>query len=257
MNNYIKSEWYRIFHGKELYITTAVMSGMVLVMNLVLFLFKQLTPDFRYGTIRFSLNTFTAVPFIMVALGAIVAACLLIDDRKNGVLRNAVAYGISRTSILIGKCIIGVLSALLIMAIVLSVYVGSAYLLLDNPEWLPLREMLSAIGASLPCAAASLILTLVLGSLFQKEMHIVLWWFAVFYGIPLAAFLIGLKVDLIWKISQWMPYNFLRNEVLVNMNTYQCLWDTPDGLAKCLIAGALGIIVFLIFGIWRFNKQEL
>lgn len=257
MTNYIKSEWYRILHGKELYVTTAVMSGIVLLMNLVLLFFNQMTSEFRYGTVRFSLNTFTAVPFIMVAMGAIVAACLLIDDRRNGVLRNAIAYGISRTSILIGKCIIGALTALIIMAVVLAIYVGSAYLLLDNPEWLPLREMLSAIGASLPCAAASLVLTLVLGSLLQKEMHVVLWWFAVFYGIPLITFLIGLKVELVGKISQWMPYNFLRAEVLVNMNSYQCLWDTPDGLAKCLIAGTVGIIIFLIFGIWRFNKQEL
>lgn len=257
MTNYIKSEWYRILHGKELYVTTAVMSGIVLLMNLVLFLFNQMTSEFRYGTVRFSLNTFTAVPFIMIVMGAIVAGCLLIDDRRNGVLRNAIAYGISRTSILIGKCIIGALTALIIMAVVLAVYVGSAYLLLDNPEWLPLREMLSAIGASLLCAVASLVLTLVLGSLLQKEMHVVLWWFAVFYCIPLVTFLIGLKVEPVGKISQWMPYNFLRNEVLVNMSSYQCLWDTPEGLAKCLIAGAVGIIIFLIFGIWRFNKQEL
>lgn len=257
MSNYIKSEWYRILHGKELYTTAAIMSGLVLLMNLVLFFAARMIPDFKYGTVRFSLNAFTSSSFVMVILGAIVAGCLLIDDRKNGVLKNAVSYGISRSSILIGKCIIGVFFALILLVAVFVVYVGSAYLLLDHPEWLPLREMLSAIGASLPSAVASLILTLVLSSLLQKDMHVVLWWFTFFYFIPIVTFLIGLKVELAWKLYEWMPYGFLRTNVYVTMNSYDCLWDTPSGLARCLIAGAVGILGFLCFGIWKFNKQEL
>lgn len=256
MRNYIKSEWYRIFHGKEVYIMTAILSGLVLLMNLINAFSKHMIPNFKYGTVRFSLNTLTSVPFSMVVLGCLMGALLLIDDRKNGVLKTVISYGISRREILISKCIIGFFSALIVMLVVLAVYTGSAFLLLDNPEWLPLREMLSAIGASLPSAAASLVCTLVLGSLLQKDMHIVIWWFVIYYGIPLITFLLGLKVNLFEKIASWMPYHFLRIEVAVSMNSYQCLWDTPEGLARCLIAGVLGIVVFLSFGIWKFGKQE-
>lgn len=256
MINYIKSESYRVTHSTGLYLMTAVMAGTVLLLNTILALGQQYIPNFRYGTFRFSLNNFTAMPFYMLVLGAVVAGCLFIDDRKNGVLKNAISYGIPRAGILAGKCLVGFLSALFALIVVLSVYVGSAFLLLKNPEWIPLKEMLTGIGAVLPSAAASLILMIILGSLCQKEISAVLWWAFIFYVIPQIFFFVGLKVEIIERISRWMPYLFLSMEVRVTYDTYQCLWDTPDGLARCLIAGVSGIVLFLACGILKFKKQE-
>lgn len=256
MINYMKSEWYRVTHGKGLYVTTAIMAGMVFLMNLILSISAKAIPDFRYGIFRFSLNTFTSVPFAMLVLGAVVAGCLFIDDRKNGVLKNVISYGITRTEIFTGKCIVAFFSALIMLAVVLAVYVGSAYFLLDNPEWLPLREMLTGIGASLPCAAASLIFMVFLGSVCTKEITAVLWWALIFYLIPIIFFFTGLKFDIMNRIARWMPYNFFHTEVFVSFDAYQCLWDSSEGLARCLIAGIAGIVIFLLFGIWRFRKQE-
>lgn len=256
MINYMKSEWYRTTHGKGFYVTASIMAGLVLLMNMILAVSQRYIPDFRYGTFRFSLNTLTAVPFVMVILGAVIPGCLFIDDRKNGVMKNVIAYGISRTEIFVGKCIVAFFSASIILVVVTAVYVGSAYLLLQNYEWLPLREMLSAIGSGLPSAAVSLIVICLLGSLFQNEMAAVLWWAIIFYVIPIITFLAGLKFEIIGQIAKWMPYNMFNMEVQVSMNTYQCLWDTPEGLTRCLVSGILGILIFMIFGIWKFKKQE-
>lgn len=256
MLNYIKSECYRTIHGKGLYTAAAILSGFVLFMNIALALSSRYIPDFRYGTFRFSLNTYTSMIYVVVLLGAIVPGCLFLDDRRNGVMKNTIAYGVSRDKIFVGKCIVAFLFTLLVLCVVLPVYIGSAYLLLSSPEWAPLREMLLGTVAALPSAAASLVLIMLLGSLYEKEMVAAIWWAVFYYLIPILCFVAGLKLDVFARISSWMPYDFLRNEVLVSMTSYQCLWNTPEGFAKCITAGVAGIILFLCWGIYRFRRQE-
>lgn len=256
MLNYIRSEWHQVLHSKNIYIMAAILSGGTLLMNIILYIVRSTTTDFRYGTVRFSLNTLTSVPSVLIMLGAVVAACICTEDLKNGVLKNAVSHGISRTAILLGKCVISLATALIIMVITLVIYIGSAYLLLSNPEFLPLRELLTGIGATLPCATAFMVLMIVLRLLCQKEMIAVIWWVIIYYLIPMICFFVGLKVGILERISEWMPCLFLRMDVRVTMNNYLCLWDTPEGLMRCIVAGAIGILVFLIFGIWKYRKQE-
>ncbi|MGF0034371.1 hypothetical protein ACQRBN_15630 [Bariatricus sp. SGI.154] len=256
MLNYIKSEWYQVLHSKNIYIMTAILSGGTLLMNIILCISRNAITDFPYGTFRFSLNTLTAVPSTLIILGAVVAACVCTEDLKNGVLKNAVSYGISRPAILLSKCIISLAAALITMIITLVIYIGSAYLLLVNPESLPLRELLTGIGAVLPCATAFMVLMIVLRLLCLKEMIAVIWWVMIYYLIPMICFFVGLKVDIFERISEWMPYIFLKTGVMVTMNNYQCLWDTSEGLTRCIVAGFIGIIVFLTFGVWKYRKQE-
>lgn len=256
MVNYMRSEWYRVTHSKGMYMMTAILAGLVVLMNVVLAVSNHTITDFKYGTVRFSLNVLTAQPFCIMIIGAVVAGCLFSEDRKNGILKNAVSYGMLRTTILIGKCIVSLLTAVLMMIVVVAVYVGSAYLLLDNPEVLPLREFLTGIGATLLCAVASMIFMIVLNFLCQKETVAVIWWAVVLYVIPMACFFIGLKVQVFERISEWMPYTLFKMSVIVTMGDYKCLWDTTEGLIRCIATGMIGIIVFLAFGIWRFRKEE-
>lgn len=256
MLNYMKSECYRTFRQKSFYVMIGILGGLVLFLNVVLALSQHYIPDFRYGTVRFSLNNFTSVMHFMLVLGAMIPGCLFLDDRRNGIMKNAIAYGISREKLFLGKCIVAFAFSFLIMCVVLAVYVGSAYLLLTQPEWLPLKEMLTGMAASLPSAAASLILMIFLGAVCTKEITAVLVWASVYYLIPTAVFMAGLKFQIFSKISQWLPYNFLRLEVLVTFSDYHCLWDSAAGFAKCMISGGIGIAVFLGLGIWRFRKQE-
>ncbi len=256
MLNYIKSECYRVIHGKGAYTMLAVLCGISLLFNTACALGDRYIPDFRYGTFRFALNTFTGQITIMMILGAVAAGCLFSDDRKNGVLKNAVAYGISRPGILIGKCAVCFLTALAMMIVVFGVHVGSAYLLLKEPEWLPLREMLTGIGAALPSAAAFMVLMIFLCTVCQKEMEAVLWWALFYYLIPMACFFIGMKVEPVSRIAEWMPYTIFNMEAIVSYDGYACLWDTAGGFAKCVIAGMAGVVIFLAAGIRKMKKQE-
>lgn len=255
MRNYMKSEWYRVTRGKGFYLAFAVMAGLVLGLNLVLAVMMMGDPQYKYATVRFSLNTFTAQGFLVIAMGAVIPGVLTIDDRRNGVLKNAAGYGISREKILMGKCVVSFLLSFVLLLGVLAVYVGSAFLLLREPEWLPLQEMLLCILSNLPSAVGSLILMQVLGILCKKEMTTVLIWTVVYYIVPTVFRLAGFQYPLLKNVADWMPYNVL-NPVMVTFSEYHCIWDTPEGFGKLMLMGAAAIVIFLGFGLWRIRKQE-
>lgn len=257
MLNYMKSEWYKTIHGKGFYIAGGVMCGLVLLMNLILWGSNHFITNFPYGTFRFSLNTFTAQPIWMIALGSVIAGVLFIDDRKSGIIKNAVAYGIPREQILIGKWLVSLASSLILMCVVFAVYVGSAYILLEKPEFEPFRQMVMAMISALPFSIAAMMLMNCLGVMIEKETIAMLWWMAVIYFIPMAVDILGLYFKGIQRISRWLPYTFLRREVLVTMGEYQCLWDTPEGLLKCMVTGVIGIAVFGVWGIIKFRRQQM
>lgn len=257
MLNYMKSEWYKTIHGKGFYIAGGVMCGLVLLMNLILWGSNHFITNFPYGTFRFSLNTFTAQPIWMIALGSVIAGVLFIDDRKSGIIKNAVAYGIPREQILIGKWLVSLASSLILMCVVFAVYVGSAYILLEKPEFEPFRQMVMAMISALPFSIAAMMLMNCLGVMIEKETIAMLWWMAVIYFIPMAVDILGLYFKGLQRISRWLPYTFLRREVLVTMGEYQCLWDTPEGLLKCMVTGVIGIAVFGVWGIIKFRRQQM
>lgn len=256
MLNYMRSECYRTLKGKNFYFATAILSGLVLFLNVVLTIASHNIPNFRYGSFRFFLNMYTGSIYCLVVLGACIAGWLFWDDRKNGVLKNVVSYGISREKMFLGKCIVAFGFTFLMLCIVMAVYVGSAYLLRPDPEWIALREMLTGTAAVLPSAAASLIFAIVLGILFQKDLTAVMIWAVVYYVIPMALFFVGLKVEFVGKIVEWMPYGFTQMDAIVTYSDYYCLWDTAAGFSRCMISGFAGIVIFLALGIWRIRKQE-
>lgn len=248
MLNYIKSEWYRLTHTKELWIYTAIASGLILAMNVVLSLSRRL-PDFRYGTARFSLSFLISGLMVLCYAGAAWAELLFAGQKKNGIMKNGVAYGISRTEIFLGNCVACGGAALISLTVITAVWVGSAALLLDGSVRPCVEVMLRGIGAQLPFAVACVIFYLGLQQYFEKNITGALIWFSVICVIPKILLLAGMKIPVLARIAAWMPEGYLSMEVFVSMTEIDCLWMNGAGLAKCLTAGFVGIAVFLATGI--------
>lgn len=257
MLNYVKSEWYRILRGKTIYAMTAILSALTIMLNVVLFLVKQGDINFPYASISFSLNTLTSSLSGLFIMGALVVALLFAEDKKNGTLKNSIAYGISRERIFVGKGIVSLACALISMVIVLVFYVGSAFLFLERPGAEPLQKMLEGIGAAMPSALASMILTVAVLSLCDNVIISVVWWVAITFVIPEVFYQIGFKVELFNLIAKWMPANFFTDEVVANMSGYDCLWNTSYGLMKCLVAGFGFALTFMAIGLFGFRKKDI
>ena len=258
MLNYMKSEWYRITHSPTMYVFTGIMACLSFLLNIILWVLNKYEPGFPYGTVAFSLSNLTANLSILCFVGGILVSLLLSGERRNGVLKNSIAFGISREEIFVGKCIISAVVSVCSLIVILIAYVGSAVLLLEpgiEPDAVGIT--LRGIACVLAIAVASEILLIAFYSFLEKEAIAATAWYLIVAGLPRIFAIIGLKSEICRRIAAWMPYNFLGSEVQVNMSGWNCLWETPEGVAKCLISGMAGVIVFLIFGLAISKKQEV
>lgn len=258
MRNYIKSEWYRVTHTPTIYVFTGILAGLTLLFNLVSWFLDKVDPTFPYGTTAFSLSNLVCMMTMLFYVGMILVYLIFADDKKNGSLKNSIAFGISRIEIFMGKCVVSTLISLISLAVILLVFLGSAVLLLEpGVEPRAVEITLQGVVCMIPMAVASEVLALALCIRCEKEVLAGIDWYLVMMAIPQILYVIGLKFDAVGKIAAWMPHNYLGREVKVNMSGWSCLWQTPEGIAKCLISGFIGLIVFLIFGLLVSKKQEV
>lgn len=265
MVNYMKSEFYRILHDKTIYLLTLTIAALTLLVNVVLYLFSTFTPAFPYGNVRFAfINLITGMQIFYI--GAMLAVMLLsTDEYKNGVLKNAVAGGLSRIHIFIGKCIVYSVVATGSAAVILAVFISTAYGLLEyDPaialeSSLPLQVLLKGAAANLPFSLASVVLTVALSQIFRKESYVCILWALIIYLMPTALQILGLRISLCAQVAGWMPWNFLQTEVDVRFSGRQmdALWMHPEGVMKLMIVGVIGIILFGAAGILGFRKKDI
>ena len=84
MINYIKSELYRVFHSKGIYIYIIVCNLLMLLAAVILFYFDKIEPTFPYGNAKFFyVNVVTAGLLIMV-IGA--SMNMLVNSKQNKAL---------------------------------------------------------------------------------------------------------------------------------------------------------------------------
>ena len=259
MLNYIKSELYRALHSKEIHGTAIGLLAIILSMNLVLFLMKDVE-HFRYGSASFSYSMLVSVPMMYCYVAADVAVMLYESDRRNGTMGNSIAHGISRMQLFAGKCIVCFTVSLILLAAALPVYIGSASLLhAQGPT--TAQDMLLEIPAMSLIATGSLILAVVLLDLFQNSFFSVLTWLTVMLLLPklqlFAGMLLPFGGDALMDAAMWMPANFIPAGTRVNMSECVTIWDTGAGMARCLLSGAAGILVFGLAGVLLLRKRDI
>ncbi len=259
MLNYIKSELYRALHSKEIHGTAIGLLAIILSMNLVLFLMKDVE-HFRYGSASFSYSMLVSVPMMYCYVAADVAVMLYESDRRNGTMGNSIAHGISRMQLFAGKCIVCFTVSLILLAAALPVYIGSASLLhAQGPT--TAQDMLLEIPAMSLIATGSLILAVVVLDLFQNSFFSVLTWLTVMLLLPklllFAGMLLPFGGDALMDAAMWMPANFIPAGTRVNMSECVTIWDTGAGMARCLLSGAAGILVFGLAGVLLLRKRDI
>lgn len=260
MLNYMKSELYRARHSAEIRGTAIGLLGLILFMNLILSIMSGL-PHFHYGITSFSYSMLVSMPMLYCYVAGDVAVMLYESDKRNGTLGNSIAYGISRTRIFFGKCIVTFLTSLFLLLLALPAYILSAMLLLEEAGPTVVWDMLAEVPAVSLIATAALILANVLLELFDNSFFSVLAWLAILVIVPKILLLAGMGMssgsEFLLDVAMWMPANFLSAGMQVNMSQCITVWDTAEGMAKCLLSGAAGILAFSAAGVLLLRKREL
>ena len=260
MLNYIKSELYRAAHSKELRGAFIGLLAIILFLNLTLFLMKDVE-HFRYGSSSFSYSMLVSVPMMYCYVAADVAAMLYESDRRNGTMGNSIAYGISRMQLLVGKCVVCFVASLVMLAVALPLYIGCAELLLHATGPTTIQDMLLEVPAMSLIATGSLILAVVLLDFFENSFFSVLAWLTVMLFLPKILLFAGIVLpfggDVLMDVDMWMPANFIPAGTNVNMSECATIWDTGAGMARCLISGTAGILVFSAAGVLLLRKRDI
>lgn len=249
MLNYIASELYRITHTRPAYVTCASLCAGILAINLALH-FLGNGPQW-YGHTSFSYALNISEPFLYVIMGALVAFVLYESRRKNGNLKNSVAFGFTRPQLFLGQCLTGLITATVIMLIVLAVWIASAELLLAHTDIWTLNGFLASTLYIFLLAVSGLVSAVFFIAIFQREMTAVVAWIAVWSIAPTVFSYLGLQSDICAKIAGWMPRNFFSADSIVRW------WEDPLTLEKAIVSGVIGILVFTLLGVVSLRKRDL
>lgn len=258
MMNYIKSECYRVSHSKGIYAVTGTLAALSFLFHLVLWWFRRMDgPSFRYGTTSYSYSNLVGYPMVYCMLAVIIGMVLYEENRKNGNLKNTVAFGISRVKIFAGECMVATVSCVFALIVTLSVYLISAALLLEQSGPVSRMDLLTEIPAVFFVAIASLITGIVCMEAFEKSAAGVVIWFTIWFVIPKIFFYLGLRFDAAYDIAMWMPANFFSTREMI-VNTKECItiWETGAGMTRCMISGIIGIVIFALTGTALLRKKE-
>lgn len=256
MLNYIKSELYRVVRSKGIYILTVSCTALLLAMNLVLHFSGKNIPSFPYASTEFAFSmvadSFQPVLILTLCLGTIVFA----DEYKNRTLMNSVAYGYSRIGLFLGKVAVGLIVSFLALAVALFVFITSAYLLLENSGVEHLQMLLRGFVLNIPILIAGELAAYMFLFLFGKTATT--WgWLGLIAFLPVVTGLLGMKFPVFEKIDSWLIYTVAGAYSMDSEGGMTMAFMTQEGAFRCLAAGGIGIVIFLVIGIVGMAKKEL
>lgn len=256
MLNYIKSELYRIARQEGVYVFGGICAGLLVLMNIVLAWIKWGDPTFRYGSTWFVFG-FVDDVLGMVFVMTIIMGCLVFgDEYKDRTIGNSIAFGDSPVMVYLGKIIVSLIVSVITLAAVVAIFVGSAYLLLEDSGPTALWEFLRDYLANSLFLVQGVLAALTFCFLSGSKGAATWIWLAVYEAFPMVVSLLGLKFPFFSKLDGWLAGNLAGSHTYIGKEAI-AFWQTPEGLMKLLVAGCSGIVIFLLLGILGVRRKEL
>lgn len=251
MFNYIKSELYRAAHSLSCLVTLGVFVALAVTITCGLAIFGAVNPDFGYDNTAYAMSFLATIPSVFVCAAPILVYILYENTGRSGVLKNAVAFGISREKIFLSQIIVSFIFCFAVMAATLAVYFAAAFALLDYDPSFAASEVAREVLCVLPSAVASLIFAVVCVNISDRAFVGILLWMAVFYVVPYVCRWIGYEADFFARAASWMPMNFM------DSMSNPMFWQTKEGVIKAIVAGAAGTALFAVTGWLALRKKEI
>lgn len=254
MMNYIKSEFYRVSHTRGIYLFTGGLVVLAVILNAAIYYLGN-----QYAISSYSYSHFVASPMLFALMGSMIAFFLYEESHKNGNLKNTVASGISRIKIFAGECIVSTAISTLVMILTLGAWIVCTELLFEKAGPVQLNDLLLEIPMIYLISVASLISSIVFIEIFEKSIIRMVMWFLIWITIPQLLMYVGFRFEMVHDIAMWLPNNFFQvtNGTHVNMRECITVWDTTEGVIKCVLSGVIGIAVFSILGAVCLRKKDL
>lgn len=256
MANYMKSEFYRIFRTRSLYIMTGACLMAVLFFIGLLWAMSVFTVDFPWATTKFAFSTLETGMNVPLFLSAVMGSLVVSDELKHRTFNNSVAFGISREQIYLSKVIVGMAASALCLLVTETGLIGGGYLLLENSGAAYTLSLLKGTAACIPAWIAGMVAFMSLYYLSGSGSISFQVWVLVIMAVPIVVSLLGRRFDFCAGLASWLLYSIVTS-VTPTEEWLEFNWSTAAGFLKCLEAGVIGILLFIVLGIWAIRRREL
>ena len=256
MTNCIKSEFYRIFHTKMVYVLTGACLMVVLLFNVLLWAMATFTVGFPWATTKFAFSMLEGDMHIPLYLSAVMGSVVTADELKHRTINNSVAFGLSRTQIYLSKLIVGIAASAVCLLVTEAGLISSGYLLLENSGPAYTMSLLKGTVACIPAWIAGMVAFISLYYVTGKESGGIWSWMLIMVAVPAVVSVLGMKFELCARLTSWLLYTMV-SYTMPNEEWLTYSWSTAAGVLKCQEAGIIGASLFIMLGIWAIRHREL
>lgn len=255
MANCIKSEFYRVFHTKAVYMLTGACLMVVLLFNVVLWAMSTFTEGFPWGTTKYAFSTLEGDMHIPLFLSAVMGNMIVADELKQRTINNSVAFGLAREQIYLSKVIVGIAAAAFCLAVTEAGLIGSGYLLLENSGSKYTLSLLRGTAACIPAWIAGMVAVISLYYVTGSRSASIWSWFLIMVAVPAVVSVLGMKFELCERLASWLLYTML-SYVTADGEWLVFSWSTTAGFLRCQEAGIIGMALFVVLGIVAVRRRE-
>ncbi|MDE5747208.1 MAG: ABC transporter permease [Acetatifactor sp.] len=256
MTNYLKSEFYRVFRTKALYIMTGACLMVVLLFLTVLWAMSAFTVDFPWATTKYAFSTLEADMHIPLYLSAVMGSLVVSDELKYKTFNNSVAFGIPREQVYLSKVIVGAAASALCLLVTETGLIGGGYLLLENSGAVYTLSLLKGTAACIPAWIAGMVAIISLYYVTGSNNASIWMWLLVIVAAPAVVSVLGMRFKFCARLASWLLYPMV-SSVTPTEEWLEFSWSTAAGFLKCQEAGIIGVAVFITLGILGIRRREL
>ncbi len=258
MINYIRSELYRLLRSRGAYLFILVCSALLTSAHVVLAAVAHKDQSFPYANTDFALGLFyTSLPVVFL-LCISVASIVFGNEHNNHTLKNSISYGINRGSIYFGKFIVEIIYAIVAFAVITSVDIGTAYLLLEDSGPKSLTLLFEASFVALPQLFFALGLTNCFLFIIESNGTAIAAIIGLGVAYPIVNGYLGMKFEIFAKLNKILPWNMI-NAIGFDHEKMELLlpWAGKDGYINYWLFGMLWMVVFILIGFIVFRRKEV
>ncbi len=259
MINYIRSELYRGFRERFLYIFSAVLAATFIGLCLFTLSIKNMAgAGFPYSNTGFIFMNVTSAMFLPMIFTFFISNLIIGEESKNHTMKNSVSFGTGRLSIYFGKFITEIVLCMAITLFLFVVIIASSYLTLENSGNENLYALLRAILGSLPLWIAGLVTFHCLFFLFDNSSTIIAVFSLIHFGPYYLLKIFGNVYEWPRVVVSVLPLGIF-NEYGKQPGSYflNMVWDTPLGMLRCWIVGIVFSLIFGYIGYKCFLNKEV
>lgn len=253
MINYMKSELYRSLKNRNLKIMMAIFLSLLTAMVLVLYYYRMTDATFRYANTRFALgNIYTSMTLVLI-LTMMISAIIDDGEYKNHTMKHSVAFGVSRTTIYMGKFFVQAIVCVIVYVIITAFLTGISFLFLVHSNVGEVAILARISVDCLTCLLAGLTISYFFIMNSENQMIGATWGMVVIMGLPVVCNLLGRKVEMVEKIGSILPYNLISYDGKVISSN----GSNMGAAVNTSVIGVIWIAAFLLIGLVTFQKKEI